>query len=37
MRGMDDQTDHMFSYLPPESPVRPDHRCARSAGLPMRP
>jgi transposase len=25
MRGADDQTDHMFSYLSPESRVRPDH------------
>jgi transposase len=25
MRGADDQTDHMFSYLSPETRVRPDH------------
>src|SRR5262249_4518180 len=25
MRGADEQTDHMFSYVSPESRVRPDH------------
>ena len=25
MRGADDHSDHMFSYVSPESRVRPDH------------
>ena len=32
MRGPDEQTNHMFSYLSPEQRVRAITRCGRFAG-----